>query len=184
MPTSDRVVLLGLLLLGGCPASRTAETTTSGDDAEEQSSGAAPEVRPFGDERSWTDEEAGLRVTLPEGWLSRPGRGSALLEARRDDGIDFVLRRWDGAPESLEGIAADRVGWLSEGPYGHVADIADAPPWVHSRPAGPDDREVELGWHFVVSGHGFSLVATVPRVDFERSVAHVRDVLDALEAAR
>ncbi|GEM_PF-2102468 len=177
------VAALTVALTIGCPAARQAEPTASGGLGEPEPR-ATVDVRPFRDERAWTDEDAGLRVNLPEGWLSRSGEGAALLEARGPDGIDFVLRRWDGSAESLEGIAADRVGWLSEGPYGHVAEIADSPPWVHSRPSGRDDRELELGWHFSVDGRGFSLVATVPRVDFEAGLRRVSEVLDALEPTR
>lgn len=178
--------LCGVLLVGiltGCAAAQAPKLGSSGTDLGEPTARSTTDVAPFREIPQWTDEDARLRVNLPKGWFGRPGTGASLLEARgpAGSGIDFVLRRWNGSAESLEGIAADRVGWLSQGSYGHVADIADDQPWVHSRPAGADGQDVEVGWHFRIDGRGFSLVATVPRVGFESSVSAVREVLAGLE---
>jgi hypothetical protein len=180
-----RFVLLAVLLVG-CPAARAPEAASSGSGGRPEALEDSGTARPFRDLRTWVDEGEGLRLRIPEGWLSRSGVGDGLLlEGRGPEGsgISFAVRSWDGSSESLDGIAADRVGWLSTGPYGHVAEIADEPPWVHSRPAGDDDQELELGWHFVVDGRGFSFIATLPRVGFEAALRACQAVLEGFERA-
>ena len=180
MRASD-LALAALVVMTGCPAARAPDPAESPYVVPEGEPRSAGEARPFRPVAEWLSSDENLRLLLPEGWVSRDGTGDpVLLEARGPDGsgLDFVLRRWDGSPDSLEGFRADRVGWLSEGPYGRVAEIADGPPWVHSRPAGEGARDLEIGWHFVVEGRPYSFVATVPKVEFEAGVRRIRGVLD------
>ena len=173
------LALLGLLL--GCPAARAPEVAaaTSPEPDEVGLAGVA-----FQRAESWSAPDGGLRLNLPSGWLTRTGSGDILLEGRAGDGsgLSFFVRAWDGSQESLDGIAADRVGWLSQGPYEPPSSVADSVPWVHSRPEGEAQEDLEMGWHFVV-GRGYSFVAAVPRVDFEAGLLRIRAVLAGFERA-
>lgn len=179
---------LAAILLAGCPAAR-GPAPTEPPEGRPRPRDREPAVEPAtglvwrpADGGQVLHRQAGLLFDLPQGWLVRPGEGTASWEAKGPRWPAAVLRigSWDGSIEGLidrfEGVDQ---GWLSSGPYANLEALGEGPPVVGTRGGEQDVLVVE--WYFQVDGTGVALEAELPAQFFEESW---RDVDGLVRSAR
>lgn len=154
--------------LAGCPP-RATEPVGSGTVEPERADDPDDPGPPWrAGDGTLHDSESGLELDLPTEWEVRPGAGPFVWEARDPAWYGTWVRigRQDGSLDSRqEWMASGLEGWLGDGPWSGLEELADGPIEVGTREL-PDGGLV-VAWWFELDGRGVLIEAGLPARGFE-----------------